>query len=110
MDAQEYDHALAALERENEYIRKALRTAEEQRDQALGLTIHQKQLLELLMYRVEVMRESQVDYFRLPTDGRRKKAIGLETAVDKALKELKRRAYSTDALRAKYSQPGLFEE
>lgn len=65
-------------------------------------------LLELFMYRVEVMIEAQAKYFHAGTQTNLKDAKGKEEAVRKAIKELKRRGYSTDEYSKKFTQKPLF--
>lgn len=64
--------------------------------------------LELLMYRLEVMRSAQIEAGRMPTETKRKKTAVLELQVDKALEELKRRGFTTDHIRQRAEQKKLF--
>lgn len=53
----------------------------------------EKEDIELLMNRVEAMREAQRHYFRFRGDTWKKKSMGLEMNVDALCKLLRRKGY-----------------
>lgn len=67
-----------------------------------------KKDMELLMARMEQLREAQVDFNKNGGDIRRKKVSGLETQMDDLLRHYRRKGYNPDEFKKKVEQNNMF--
>lgn len=64
--------------------------------------------IELLMARVEQMRQAQRDYFTRKMTADKKLSIALEGNLDELLKQYRRKGYNPDRFKTKSEQQGFF--
>lgn len=64
--------------------------------------------IELLMQRIQEVREAQRQYFNNRNDTNLRHCKALEQALDDLLKQLRRKGYDPDRFKTKTKQGGMF--